>query len=71
MKPSGMILTVWTLIYLNAALWTCPTLLKATEKAESQCIACHTNLKNLIRLCWQVEALKPKHLKSEETSGEG
>jgi hypothetical protein len=38
---------------------------------SSSCIDCHTNFKKLIRLCWKIEAMRPKPLKSEETSGEG
>lgn len=38
---------------------------------KSQCIACHCNLKKLIRLCWEVEKIKPRPKASEETSGEG
>jgi hypothetical protein len=38
---------------------------------QNQCIQCHTNLKKLIRLCWEVEKLKPKPKGSSETSGEG
>jgi hypothetical protein len=38
---------------------------------QSQCVACHANLKKLIRLCWEVEKIKPKPPQSAETSGEG
>ena len=37
---------------------------------ESQCINCHTDLKGLIRLGWEVEKVKPKK-KSAEIAGEG
>lgn len=71
MKPSPMILIGWVLIYLNTTLWIGLPASKSDEKADNQCVACHTDLKKLIRLCWKVEALKPKSLKSEESSGEG
>jgi hypothetical protein len=48
-----------------------PTRDAAAAAKPSQCVACHSNLKKLIRLCWKVEALKPKPAASEETSGEG
>ncbi len=38
---------------------------------ESECIGCHTNLKDLMRLCWKIEKMRPKQAASEETSGEG
>jgi len=38
--------------------------------ASNQCLACHGNLKPLIRLTWEVEKQK-KPLVSAETSGEG
>lgn len=41
------------------------------DENQSQCIQCHTNLKKLIRLCWEVEKIKPKAKGSAETSGEG
>ena len=40
-------------------------------KSESQCVVCHTNVKKLIRLGWEIEKIKPKQGKSGETSGEG
>mgnify|MGYP001549372970 CR=1 FL=1 len=42
-----------------------------SQETASQCVQCHTNLKKLIRLCWEVEKLKPKAGTSSETSGEG
>ena len=39
--------------------------------AQSECVKCHTNLKALIRLCWEVEKIKPRPPQSAETSGEG
>jgi hypothetical protein len=38
---------------------------------RSECVRCHTNVKKLIRLGWEVEKVKPKQAKSKETSGEG
>ncbi len=42
-----------------------------SQEPSSQCIQCHTNLKKLIRLCWEVEKLKPRKGQSSETTGEG
>lgn len=39
--------------------------------AQSQCITCHTDVKKLIRLSWEIEKIRPKPEKSVETSGEG
>ena len=38
---------------------------------KSECVRCHTNVKGLIRLGWEVEKVKPKQGKSTKTSGEG
>jgi hypothetical protein len=71
MKHSRLILSCAVLISVSMVPWIHQSLSEAGEGGGSQCIDCHTNLKKLIRLCWKVEALKPKALKSEETSGEG
>ncbi|MGD8254221.1 MAG: hypothetical protein PVH34_10455 [Syntrophobacterales bacterium] len=41
------------------------------DTSESQCVVCHTNVKKLIRLSWDIEKIRPKQGKSAETSGEG
>ncbi|MDY6790295.1 MAG: hypothetical protein SWH54_03405 [Thermodesulfobacteriota bacterium] len=41
------------------------------NESESKCIGCHTHLKNLMRLCWKIEKMRPKQDESAETSGEG
>jgi hypothetical protein len=41
------------------------------SSAQTQCVVCHTNVKGLIRLSWEVEKLRPKPARSAETSGEG
>ncbi len=38
---------------------------------QNQCVQCHTDLKKLIRLCWEVEKIHPRLQTSKETSGEG
>ena len=43
----------------------------AVTSASSQCVACHTRLKPLIRLCWEVEKVKPAAKASAENAGEG
>lgn len=48
-----------------------PIFFVQASENQSQCIRCHTNLKSLIRLCWEVEKTKPKAKGSSETSGEG
>jgi hypothetical protein len=39
--------------------------------SKNECVRCHTNVKGLIRLGWEVEKVKPKQGKSTKTSGEG
>jgi hypothetical protein len=62
-------------IFLKAILVSllfCPPFLSSQAvENQNQCIRCHTNLKKLIRLCWEVEKIKPKSKGSAETSGEG
>lgn len=51
----------------------CDHVLAGTKIApdQNQCVICHTNVKGLIRLSWEVERLRPKKAQSTETSGEG
>lgn len=39
--------------------------------AVNECVNCHTNLKKLMDLSWEVKKIKPKQEQSEEISGEG
>jgi hypothetical protein len=39
--------------------------------AENECVNCHTNLKKLMDLSWEVKKIKPKQKVSKEISGEG
>jgi hypothetical protein len=71
MNLSRLIAFFCALTLVSIMLWNHQSLLEASEGGNSSCIDCHTNLKKLIRLSWKIEALKPKSLKSEETSGEG
>ena len=43
----------------------------AAPPASSRCVVCHADLKGLIRLCWEVEKIKPRPKTSAETAGEG
>ena len=43
----------------------------AVKSTSNQCVACHTRLKPLIRLCWEVEKVKPATKASAENAGEG
>ena len=42
----------------------------AAEIPQSECVRCHTDVKGLIRLSWEIEKVRPE-TKSAETSGEG
>jgi hypothetical protein len=68
-KPILFATLVLFLANLMIAGWLSAAL--ATEVTESECIRCHTNVKGLIRLSWDVEKVKPAKPKSAETSGEG
>jgi hypothetical protein len=68
-RPSLFWGAVWLLAF---TLILGPTAAIAQQTATpSECVACHANLKKLIRLCWEVEKIKPKLAQSAETSGEG
>jgi len=65
---------VWAAIFilLPVLLFLKPATSMTKETGtESECISCHTNLKDLMRLCWKIEKMRPKQAASEETSGEG
>jgi hypothetical protein len=38
---------------------------------ENECVKCHTNVKGLIRLGWEIEKVKGKPIESREIAGEG
>jgi hypothetical protein len=38
---------------------------------ENECVKCHTNVKGLIRLGWEIEKVKGKPPASREIAGEG
>ena len=57
-----LLLTVWSTAAAPAA---------AADLDSNQCVACHTNLKPLIRLSWEVEKVKPALKTSTENAGEG
>lgn len=71
MKRFIIIFTGCVLIGSSAPPWTQHDLFAIESGRVSSCVACHSNLKKLIRLCWKIEAARPKPLKSSETSGEG
>jgi len=72
-----MIAYRWYVIAVCVLVGFCACSLTLTDKeaevgkSESQCVVCHTDVKKLIRLSWEVEKLRPKKDKSAETLGEG
>lgn len=70
MKDSRGILKTITCFCLMALALLLSSTASAAEAGKSQCVICHTQIKPLIKLTWEVEKIKPK-LKSSETSGEG
>jgi hypothetical protein len=40
-------------------------------EVKSECVACHTDVKNLVRLSSEIEKIRPESRKSAETAGEG
>jgi len=66
-----ILFVVFVMLGGSAAFWIPQALIAAGGEADSSCIACHANVKKLIKLGWKIEAERPKSLKSSETSGEG
>ena len=66
-------------IFIRAVVLFLPLFLVLTPKtwinkgiaAENECVNCHTNLKKLMDLSWEVKKIKPKQKLSKEISGEG
>jgi hypothetical protein len=65
------VMAVFVLVSFCACSLTLTEKESEVGKAESQCVVCHTNVKKLIRLSWEIEKIRPKRGKSAETSGEG
>ncbi|MGD2149483.1 MAG: hypothetical protein PVJ20_11245 [Desulfobacterales bacterium] len=66
-------------IFIRAVVFFLPLFLVLTPRtwinkgvaAENECVNCHTNLKKLMDLSWEVKKIKPKQERSKEISGEG
>jgi hypothetical protein len=63
--------SVFVLALIGVFLLRPPGLYSQPDQTRSQCVQCHANLKKLIRLCWEVEKIKPRTKTSTETAGEG
>ncbi|MCK4793701.1 MAG: hypothetical protein KAV87_58775 [Desulfobacteraceae bacterium] len=64
---------IWAVVFfLPLFLVLAPkTLINKGIAAENECVNCHTNLKKLMDLSWEVKKIKPKQELSKEISGEG
>jgi hypothetical protein len=68
MKTVGAVLLMsLTVVIFFSFVW--PVI--GQETSSSRCIECHTDVKKLIRLSWEVEKVRGKPPVSEETEGEG
>ena len=59
------------LLIITTCCVAVPLSVQSADQPESQCVVCHTNVKGLIRLGWEIEKIRPKAGASAETSGEG
>jgi hypothetical protein len=57
------------LVFLISVSFISPRIAQTT--AISNCVQCHTDVKRLIRLGWEVEKIRGKPQVSAETEGEG
>jgi hypothetical protein len=64
---------VWAVVFFFPLLivLTPKTSINKEIDAENECVNCHTNLKKLMDLSWEVKKIKPKMEQSKEISGEG
>ena len=64
---------VWAVVFLFPLfiVLTPKTSINKEIAAENECVNCHTNLKKLMDLSWEVKKIKPKLEQSKEISGEG
>ncbi len=56
------------LVFLVLFFWAATV---SAQEGKNQCVNCHSELKKLIRLCWEVEKIRPRPPASKENSGEG
>ncbi|NNK84235.1 MAG: hypothetical protein HKO91_01630 [Desulfobacterales bacterium] len=63
----------WAVVFLFPLfiILTPKTSINKEIDAVNECVNCHTNLKQLMDLSWEVKKIKPKQELSEEISGEG
>jgi len=65
----------WFLLFNAFFLWVwalpSPPSPSADFSSESECVKCHTDVKGLIRLGWEIEKIKGKPAESAEIQGEG
>jgi hypothetical protein len=64
---------IWAIIFFLPLflILTPKTWINKGIAAENECVNCHTNLKKLMDLSWEVKKIKPKQKLSKEISGEG
>jgi hypothetical protein len=58
-------------LFLGISALSDKPLATADSASENQCVKCHTNVKGLIRLGWEIEKIKGKPTASQEIAGEG
>jgi hypothetical protein len=63
----------WAVVFLFPlfSILTPKTSINKEIDAVNECVNCHTNLKQLMDLSWEIKKVKPKQEQSIETSGEG
>jgi hypothetical protein len=64
-------LLCWIIPYWNASGSDGKPPETAYSESVSGCIQCHTDVKKLIRLSWEVERVRGKPAVSAQTQGEG
>jgi len=64
---------IWAIVFFLPLLLvlTPTTWINKGIAAENECVNCHTNLKKLMDLSWEVKKIKPEQKLSREISGEG
>jgi hypothetical protein len=71
LKGKNKLIRTSALLFLLLFSLAINTPIHKAMATESECIRCHTNLKKLMDLSWEVKKIKPEQELSKEISGEG
>lgn len=62
---------IWAVVFSFLLFFTLKASADKETTDENECAGCHTNLKKLMDLSWEVKKIKPEKELSKEICGEG